>query len=315
MIAVSHLTKNFGTITAVDDISFTVEKGQILGFLGPNAAGKTTTMRVLCGYFPPTRGQVQVAGLDVLEDELAAKEKVGYLPENPPLYPEMNVNQYLNFVAKLKGLSGKSLRQRSETVIEQTQIKDVLSQRIGTLSKGFRQRVGLAQALIHNPAILILDEPTAGLDPNQISSVRKLIKSLAPDHTIIISTHILPEVSVTCTQVIIIDRGKIVATDTPDRLATGSSFAEQIYLETDAPMEQLAFLIGRFDGLNLAPGEITSPGYPIYSYYIRGNSSPQIRQEIAGWLIRESWKIFEIRPERTTLETVFHKLTRHEENQ
>ena len=213
MIAVKELTKRYARTTAVDRISFSVEKGQIVGFLGPNGAGKTTTMRVLTCFLPPSAGTATVAGFDVLEQPREVKKRIGYLPESPPLYPEMETAEYLRFVGRLKGLRGPDLDKRVDYVLGRCFIADVKSKLLGKLSKGYRQRVGLAQAIIHNPEVLILDEPTAGLDPKQINETRDLIKSLAGDHTIILSTHILPEVEQTCEQVIIINKGKVVATD------------------------------------------------------------------------------------------------------
>ena len=218
MITVKNLTKRYARTLAVDHISFEVQKGQIVGFLGPNGAGKTTTMRILTCFLPPTDGSANVAGFDVLEQPMEVKKRIGYLPETPPLYPEMEVWEYLTFVGKLKGMSGASLTTRVGEVSERCAIADVQKKLISKLSKGYRQRVGLAQAIIHNPDVLILDEPTAGLDPKQINETRELIRSLAGDHTIILSTHILPEVEQTCEQVIIINKGKLVATDSVHNL-------------------------------------------------------------------------------------------------
>src|ERR1700688_2688228 len=218
MIKVEGLTKRYPRTVAVDNISFEVEKGQIVGFLGPNGAGKTTTMRVLTCFLPPSSGTANVAGFDVLEQPMEVKKRIGYLPETPPLYPEMEVTEYLTFVGKLKGMSGPSLATRVGEVCERCAVADVRNKLISKLSKGYRQRVGLAQAIIHNPDVLILDEPTAGLDPKQIIETRELIKSLAGDHTIILSTHILSEVEESCEQVIIINRGKVVATDSVHNL-------------------------------------------------------------------------------------------------
>ena len=218
MIEVQHLSKSYGRVTAVDDISFRVERGEILGFLGPNGAGKTTTMRILTGYMPATHGKAIVANFDVFEQPLEAKQRTGYLPETPPLYPDMTVLEYLTFVAKIKGVAAPDRHQRIRQVMERTRIADMANRLCSKLSKGYRQRVGLAQALIHNPDVLILDEPTAGLDPQQINETRQLIKELAGDHTIILSTHILPEVSQTCQRVVIINKGKVVTIDTPDNL-------------------------------------------------------------------------------------------------
>src|ERR1700757_4778903 len=231
MITVKDLTKRYARTTAVDHISFEVQKGQIVGFLGPNGAGKTTTMRVLTCFLPPTSGTVTVAGFDVLEQPLEVKKRIGYLPENPPLYPEMNTTEYLNFVGSLKGLAGAELRQRVDYVSERCAIADVKDKLLGKLSKGYRQRVGLAQAIIHNPDVLILDEPTAGLDPKQINETRDLIKDLAGEHTIILSTHILPEVEQTCEQVIIINKGKLVATHSVRNLQARARGFETVLVE------------------------------------------------------------------------------------
>ena len=213
MIIVKDVTKRYAHAVAVDRISFSVAKGQIVGFLGPNGAGKTTTMRILTCFLTPSSGTASVAGFDVLEQPYEVKKRIGYLPETPPLYPEMETAEYLRFVGKLKGLSGNELEKRIDYVCERCFVADVRNKLLGKLSKGYKQRVGLAQAIIHNPDVLILDEPTAGLDPKQINETRDLIKGLAGDHTIILSTHILPEVEQTCEQVLIINKGKLVATD------------------------------------------------------------------------------------------------------
>ena len=231
MITVKELTKRYARNTAVDHISFEVGKGQIVGFLGPNGAGKTTTMRMLTCFLPPTSGGATVAGFDVLEQSLEVKKRIGYLPETPPLYPEMETGEYLTFVGKLKGLSGGELRRRVDYVCDRCAVADVKNKLLGKLSKGYRQRVGLAQAIIHNPDVLILDEPTAGLDPKQINETRDLIKSLGGDHTIILSTHILPEVEQTCEQVIIINKGKLAATDSVQNLQNRARGAESVLVE------------------------------------------------------------------------------------
>src|SRR5579864_8186569 len=234
MITVKDLTKRYARTVAVDGISFEVAKGQIVGFLGPNGAGKTTTMRMLTCFLPPSSGTASVAGFDVLEKPLEVKRRIGYLPETPPIYPEMETTEYLEFVGKLKGLSGSELQKRIEYVSERCAIADVKNKLLGKLSKGYRQRVGLAQAIIHNPDVLILDEPTAGLDPKQINETRDLIKSLGGSHTIILSTHILPEVEQTCEQVIIINKGKLVATDSVHNLQNRARGAESVLVEVEA---------------------------------------------------------------------------------
>src|SRR6202030_199208 len=231
MITVTDLTKRYARHTAVDHISFEVHKGQIVGFLGPNGAGKTTTMRMLTCFLPPTAGTATVAGFDVLEEPMEVKKRIGYLPETPPLYPEMRTGEYLEFVGRLKGIAKADLAKRVDYVCERCSVTDVRGTLISKLSKGYRQRVGLAQAIIHNPEVLILDEPTAGLDPKQINETRDLIKSLAGDHTIILSTHILPEVSQTCERVIIINKGKVVATDSVSNLQNRARGAESVFVE------------------------------------------------------------------------------------
>src|SRR5687767_14095841 len=218
VIEVQHLTKQYGRFTAVDDVTFRVDKGEILGFLGPNGAGKTTTMRILTGYMPATIGKAVIAGFDIFDQPLEAKRRIGYLPETPPLYPDMTVRDYLLFVGRIRGVASKALRAQIDTAMEKARVADVATRYCGKLSKGYKQRVGLAQAILHNPEVLILDEPTAGLDPKQIMETRDLIKGLAGDHTVILSTHILPEVAVTCGRVVIINKGRVVAEDTPDNL-------------------------------------------------------------------------------------------------
>src|SRR5881394_797031 len=249
MIKVSELTKRYARTTAVDHISFEVEKGQIVGFLGPNGAGKTTTMRMLTCFLPPTSGAASVAGFDVLEQPMEVKKRIGYLPEMPPLYHEMRATEYLMFVGKLKGLAGTDLRQRVDTACERCAITDMKDKLLGKLSKGYRQRVGLAQAILHNPDVLILDEPTAGLDPKQIIETRELIKELAGDHTIILSTHILPEVAQTCQRVVIINKGHVVAVDTPDNLTARLRGSETMYVQVDAAGADAGATLGRVAGV------------------------------------------------------------------
>src|SRR5882724_13406467 len=239
MITVKELSKKYARTTAVDRISFEVAKGQIVGFLGPNGAGKTTTMRMLTCFLPPTAGTATIAGLDVLEQSLEVRKRIGYLPETPPIYPEMETAEYLKFVGKLKGLSGADLQKRVDYVCDRCAVADVRKKLLGKLSKGYRQRVGLAQAIVHNPDVLILDEPTAGLDPKQINETRELIKGLAGDHTIILSTHILPEVEQTCEQVIIINKGKLVATDSVNNLTARLRGSETLYVQVGSLDGQL----------------------------------------------------------------------------
>src|SRR6202034_2209848 len=241
MITVQDLTKRYARTTAVDHISFSVHKGDIVGFLGPNGAGKTTTMRMLTCFFPPTSGTASVAGFDVLNEPLEARRHIGYLPESPPLYLEMETIEYLRFVGRLKGLAGAELEKRVTYVLDRCAIGDVRNKLLGKLSKGYRQRVGLAQAIIHNPDVLILEEATGGLDTKQINETRDLIKSLGGDHTIILSTHILPEVEQTCEQVIIINKGKLAATDSVHNLQNRARGAESLLVEVSGRNGNLDF--------------------------------------------------------------------------
>src|SRR3569832_1955403 len=234
MIEVKQLVKRYGDVVAIDHVSFTVDRGEILAFLGPNGAGKTTTMRILTCFMPATTGTARVAGFDIFEEPMEVKRRIGYLPENPPVYPELTVSEYLRFVAKIKGVPTVRVKAALASALEKCNIGDVANRLIGNLSRGYRQRVGLAQAMIHNPDVLILDEPTVGLDPKQIIETRQLIKELAGDHTVVLSTHILPEVSQTCQRVVIINKGRVVAVDTPDNLTARLRGAATLYVQVDA---------------------------------------------------------------------------------
>src|SRR6201993_252080 len=315
MITVKELTKRYGRTTAVDQITFEVAKGQIVGFLGPNGAGKTTTMRMLTCFLPPTSGTATVAGFDVLEQSLEVKKRIGYLPEMPPLYPEMVTAEYLSFVGKLKGLSGAELSKRIDYVCERCAIADVKKKLLGRLSKGYRQRVGLAQAIIHNPDVLILDEPTAGLDPKQINETRDLIRSLAGDHTIILSTHILPEVEQTCEQVIIINKGKLVATDSVRNLQGRARGAESVLLE----------VAGRNGGFEVAIVQHKLEQVPGVSrvvfkqqvdsraiFEVETQKDRSIRGDLARAIVESGWDLNELRPAAMSLEEIFLQLTESE---
>ena len=310
MIEVQHLTKRYGPVTAVDDISFSVQRGEILGFLGPNGAGKTTTMRVLTGYMPPTDGKAVVAGYDVFEQPIEAKRRTGYLPETPPLYPDMTVRDYLSFVARIKGVPRAERTARINEMMEKTRIADVADRHCGKLSKGYRQRVGLAQALMHNPDVLILDEPTAGLDPKQIIETRQLIKALAGDHTIILSTHILPEVSQTCQRVVIINRGKVVAVDTPDNLTSRLRGSETMYLQVDAGGADVAAVLQRVSGVTRVA--ITDTKQQIVGYEIDSEAGRDVRRELAAAIVGRGWGLLEMRPMRLSLEEIFLHVTTEE---
>ena len=307
MIEVQHLTKRYGRFTAVEDISFRVERGEILGFLGPNGAGKTTTMRILTGYMPATDGKATVAGFDVFDQPVEAKRRTGYLPETPPLYPDMTVGEYLGFVSKIKGVPSGERKSRIQAVMERTRIADMTDRHCGKLSKGYRQRVGLAQALIHNPDVLILDEPTAGLDPKQIIETRELIKELAGDHTIILSTHILPEVSQTCQRVVIINKGKVVAVDTPENLTSRLRGSESMYIQVDAGEASAGPVLAQVGGvLKVVPADQhgTAIGYEVESEH-----GHDVRRELARTVVSNGWGLLELRPMRVSLEDVFLSLT------
>jgi ABC-2 type transport system ATP-binding protein len=307
VIEVQHLTKRYGPVTAVDDLSFTVKRGEILGFLGPNGAGKTTTMRVLTGYMPPSDGKAIVAGYDIFEQPLEAKRRTGYLPETPPLYPEMTVREYLKFVARINGLAGAARRTRLAAVMERTRIADMANRNCGNLSKGYRQRVGLAQALLHNPDVLILDEPTSHLDPKQIIETRTLIKELAGDHTIILSTHILPEVSQTCQRVVIINKGRMVAVDTPENLTARLHGSETMYVQVDAGGVDATTILATVPGVTrvTAPDMTGPPG----AYHVESNEGRDVRRDLASTIVTRGWGLLELRPMRMSLEDVFLHLT------
>ena len=310
MIEVQHLTKRYGPVTAVDDVSFTVERGEILGFLGPNGAGKTTTMRVLTGYMPPTGGKAIVAGYDVLEQPLEAKRRTGYLPETPPLYPEMTVREYLTFVSKIKGVPRGERKARVDEMMRKTHVDDMANRHCGKLSKGYRQRVGLAQALMHNPDVLILDEPTAGLDPKQIIETRQLIRGLAGDHTIILSTHILPEVSQTCQRVVIINRGKVVAVDTPDNLTSRLRGSETMYLQVDAAGADAESILQRVSGVTRV--SVADTKQQVIGYEVDSEAGRDVRRELAAAVVSRGWGLLEMRPMRMSLEEIFLHVTTEE---
>ena len=310
MIEVQHLTKRYGRVTAVDDVSFKVEPGEILGFLGPNGAGKTTTMRILTGYMPASEGRATVAGYDVFTHPIEAKRRTGYLPETPPLYPDMTVREYLDFVARIKGVPSGERKARVDVVMQRTHIADMAARHCGKLSKGYRQRVGLAQAIIHNPDVLILDEPTAGLDPKQIIETRDLIRSLAGDHTIILSTHILPEVAQTCQRVVIINKGRVVAVDSPDNLTAQLRGAETMYVQVDAPGADVAGALTAVPGVTRVAAADMRPGSGAFE--VASERGRDIRRELAREVVNRGWGLLELRPMRLSLEEVFLQVTTEE---
>lgn len=312
MIKVEHLTKRYARNVAVNDISFEVEKGQIVGFLGPNGAGKTTTMRVLTCFMPPSDGSAQVAGFDVVQRPMEVKKRVGYLPETPPLYPEMEVAEYLQFVGKLKGLPGNELKRRVDEVSERCAVGDVRKKLISKLSKGYRQRVGLAQAILHNPEVLILDEPTSGLDPKQIIETRELIQQLAGDHTIILSTHILPEVEQICQKVIIIARGQVVATDSVHNLTNRMRGSETVQVEVESrngPLELTAVQqrLEQVAGVSRVLHKETRDAR--LTFEVESLQGRVIRPEIARAVVESGWNLNELHTAAISLEEIFLQLT------
>jgi ABC-2 type transport system ATP-binding protein len=312
MIRVKELTKRYARTVAVDQISFEVAKGQIVGFLGPNGAGKTTTLRMLTCFLPPSAGSANVAGFDVLEQPLEVKKRIGYLPETPPIYPEMETAEYLKFVGKLKGLSGADLQKRVDYVSERCAVADVKNKLLGKLSKGYRQRVGLAQAIIHNPDVLILDEPTSGLDPKQINETRDLIKDLAGEHTIILSTHILPEVEQTCEHVIIINKGKLVATDSVKNLQARARGAESVLIEIagrdgslEAPIVQ--HKLEQVAGVSRVVCKQQIDSQAVFE--VESQKGRLVRGDLARAVVQAGWDLNELRPAAMSLEEIFLQLT------
>jgi gliding motility-associated transport system ATP-binding protein len=313
MIEIKNLTKRYAGRAAVSDISFAVRRGEIVGLLGPNGAGKSTTMRILACYLPATSGTVRVAGLDVFADSLEVRRRIGYMPENNPLHHEMRVREYLKFRARLKGLSRKRSRERVGVVMDQCGLTDVSRRIIGQLSKGFRQRVGLADALVHEPELIILDEPTIGLDPHQIRAVRQLIKGLAQNHTVLISTHILPEAEMTCNRMLIMYEGKILAADTPENLQRQMSSNSQIVAELAAPREELEACfaqwpdVGHFD---VSPAE---------GKYFRCALTPKngadLRLRISELARIRDWPLRELTRKRPSLEDIYVQVTQPEEEE
>ena len=304
MIQVEGLTKDYGRRRAIDDLTFNAEKGEILGFLGPNGAGKTTTMRILCGYMPPTSGMAKVAGFDIIEESLEVRRRVGYLPETVPLYPDMSVFDYLKFMADLRHLVDGD--DRVDEVIEQVHMTDRAEGYIGNLSKGMRQRIGLAQALLHKPEVLILDEPTIGLDPAQILEVRTLIRDLGRDHTILLSTHILSEAQQVCNRVLIINKGRIVVEDTPDNLQRRLAGAQRYALGVGGEAEGLESLVASITGI----AHLVSRGDG--SLEFETLPGQDVRPEVARAVVNHGYDLLELRPIGMSLEEIFLQLTRDE---
>jgi ABC-2 type transport system ATP-binding protein len=311
MIEVQSLTKRYGPVTAVNDVTFRAEAGEILGFLGPNGAGKTTTMRVITGYMPATEGKVRVAGYDVFEQPIEAKRRTGYLPETPPLYPDMTVREYLSFVARIKGVPRRDTASRVDDSMKKARVADMANRHCAKLSKGYRQRVGLAQAIIHSPEVLVLDEPTAGLDPKQIIETRQLIRDLGGSHTIVLSTHILPEVSQTCHRVVIINKGRVVAVDTPDNLTARLRGSETMYLQIAGPAGEVQATLGMVPGVTRSAATIGRDG--LVDAEIDSERGHDVRRELAAAVVNRGWGLLELRPMRMSLEDIFLSLTTEED--
>lgn len=310
MIEVNKLTKRFAGRTAIDSVSFSVEKGEIVGFLGPNGAGKTTTLRILTGYLPASSGHASIGGFDIFRDSLNARREIGYMPENVPLYNDMRVREYLKFRGALKGLRGKTLRHNMGEVVETCGLREVRKRLIGTLSKGFRQRVGLADALIHRPRLLILDEPTNGLDPNQIRQARELIRNLGEQHTILISTHILPEVEMTCNRVIIINRGKVRASGSPQDLVRRLRTAGTVHVELKADPAYAENRLRELDGVKKVTHHDSEKDW--HTFRIRVQANCDVRETIDDLARRERWPLRELTRDSASLEDVFVEMTLNE---
>ncbi len=308
MIVVENLTKRYAGRTAVDALSFTVERGEIVGLLGPNGAGKSTTMRILSAFLPATSGTARVAGFDVFHQSDEVRRRIGYMPENNPLYPEMRVREYLKFRARLKGLGWRRSRERVTTVMEQCGLTDVGRRIIGQLSKGYKQRVGLADALVHEPELIILDEPTIGLDPEQIRSVRELIKSLAGKHTVLISTHILPEVEMMCGRVLIMLGGRVLASDTPENLQHRMAGGSQVIAEIAAPIETLRTLWEEHPGVDQC--EVTAADHGFQRCVLTASNGQDLRPEIFAQARAHGWELRELTRNRHTLEDIYLQVTR-----
>ena len=305
MIEVDRLTKRYGAFTAVDDISFQVGKGEIVGFLGPNGAGKTTTMRVITCFLPATEGTARIAGYDIFDNPLEVKRRIGYLPELPPLYRDMRVRTYLEFIAKIKGVAPKEARQRIDEIVVQCGLVDRTEQLIGHLSKGYRQRVGLAQAILHDPEVIIMDEPTSGLDPNQIIEVRQLIRELAQERTVILSTHILPEVEMTCNRVIIIHEGKIVAVDTPENLTANMRDTTRFFVRISGDIDIAAKAIATIEGVS----DVTQVNNGLHVHW---PAEADLSAAVSARIVELGMGLVEMKREAMSLEEIFHALTMYE---
>lgn len=307
MIQIQNLTKDYGQLRALDNVSFTIQKGEIVGFLGPNGAGKTTTLKIMTCFMPPNSGNVYIDDLNIYQSSIEIRKKIGYLPEGCPLYGEMNVVDFLKFVAELRDIDKDIILKRVREMIQTCGLQDVVHKEIGELSKGYRQRVGLAAAMIHNPKILILDEPTTGLDPNQIAEIRELIKRLGREKTVLISTHILREVEATCDRVIIIDKGKIVADGPLQEIQNSFHNQNRVYFEIQADTKML---IDEFESLpNIDSIQLYSKEDGLYKFYVNFSKDIDIRPDLYNFIKSKEWTLFEMRAEQRSLEDIFRQLT------
>lgn len=311
MIEINHISKYYGDFPAVTDISFRVERGEILGFLGPNGAGKSTTMKIITGFLPPTSGTVSVAGYDIVTQSLDARKHIGYLPETVPLYTDMTVSDYLTFMGKIRGMSQQKVKSRIGDVIDITHLEEYYKTHIGKLSKGYRQRVGIAQAILHEPDVLVLDEPTIGIDPIQVVDTRQLIKSLGGEHTLILSSHILPEVSMICERVIIIHNGQIVAVDLPENLGTRLRGIERVELDIKGPAKDVTSALESISGVqDVERSYIAGHGFSTYS--VAADPNTEVRAKMASEIVTRGFELLRLQSIGMSLEEIFLEVTTQE---
>ena len=311
VIQVEHLTKYYGDFIAIEDVSFEVKRGEIVGFLGPNAAGKTTTMRILSGFLPPTEGTAIIAGFDILKNSLEARRQIGYLPENVPLYTDMPVRSYLDYQARLHGMESQARKSRTDFVIERLRLQDYTETLIGRLSKGFRQRVGVAQAILHDPQVLILDEPTNGIDPVQVVETRELVRGLGQDHTVVFSSHILSEVSAISTRIVVINEGRVVAEDRPEHLSVRLRGTEQIQMQIRGPGRNIAARLRQVDGVqDVTRKEVDGN---VFLYTLECSPGLNLSEQLANLVVRQGWGLLGLQAVTMSLEDIFLQLTQREE--